>query len=254
MGAGNGGFAGVGNNAARPGYSVINKFGVNFDIDTTETPIEIWSHGSDGTRFPFLDVGIAMDLVSTSVNDTAAGSGTQTVTITHYSTDNTETVEIFEMDGTTRVQVSDDIKFCSRIKQVTSGVSNTNEGEINLVDRATGLVVYQSVEIGEGQTLAALQIVPKGKVGVVVCHSVTYAKDQQPLTSADMRFQVRGVDGSVITKHPTTISVAKPEDEKIYRVGGIEMVEGEIAYWECIAVGANDTPIEGRFDMEIFDA
>lgn len=249
---GNGGLGG--GNSVKPGYSVINKYGVNFDIDTAETPIEIWSHGSGGPRFPFLDAGIAMDIVSSDGNDTLLGSGARKVTITHYSTDNTETVETFDMNGAARVEVSDNIKFCSRIEVAESGISNTNEGEINLVDRATGAIVYQSVETGEGQTLSALQIVPKGKQAVIRCHIVSYAKDQQPLSSADMRFQVRKIDGSILTKHPTTISISKPEDKIEYAVGGIKMVEGEIAFWECITVGANDTPIEARFDMEVFDA
>jgi hypothetical protein len=234
------------------GFSIINKFGVNEDIDTTSTPETIWSHGG---QFPFLDVGIAMDVVSTSANDTLAGSGAQIVRVTHYETDNTEVINDYDMAGLSRVQISDDVKIGTRIEVIQSGASMSNEGEINLVDRATGLVVYQSVEIGEGQTLSAVQICPKDKVGIVRKHSVTFAKTQAPAGSADLRFNLRKANGSVLTKHPTVISTTKEADEYEYPDGsGVEMVAGDIVYWECTSVSANDTPIEGRFDIEFFDA
>jgi hypothetical protein len=50
------------------------------------------------------------------------------------------------------------------------------------------------------------------------------------------------------------VNTAKPKDSKQYPNGsGIAVAAGEIVYWECITVGANSTPIEARFDMEIFD-
>jgi hypothetical protein len=234
------------------GFTITNKFGINEDIDTTTTPETIWSHG--GT-FPFLDVGIAMDLVSTSPNDTLAGSGAQIVRVTHYATDNTESVVEYDMAGLSRVPISDDVKIGTRIEVVQSGASMSNEGEINLVDRATGLVVYQSVEIGEGQTLSAVQICPKGKEGIVRKHTVRFAKTQSPAGSADLKFKLRQANGTILNKHPAVISTTKEKDEYEYPDGsGIEMVAGDIVYWECVTVSSNDTPIEGRFDVEFFDA
>jgi hypothetical protein len=249
----------IGNKTGKPkGYSVINKFGFNDDIDTGDTPIEIWSHGAIGANFVFLDTGIPMDLVSTSANDTLAGTGAQKVKITYYLTDNTELIEIKDMNGLTRVPVNDDLKFAARIEIIQTGSGNKNAGEINLVDRATGLIVYQSVEIGEGQTLSAIQICPKGKKGLVKKHSCSYSKAQSPLSAADMRLRLRAVDGSFLTKHTALVNVNKPEDVMVYGdwddlESGIKMVEGEIIFWECVAVSANDTPIDGRFDIQFWD-
>lgn len=235
------------------GYQVINKFGVNDDIDSANTPVEIWSHGSDGTKFIFLDAGVNMDLKSDDPNDTILGSGAQKITVTFYLTDYTEVVQEFDMNGITQVPVTSDGIIGTRMEVTQSGASNTNEGEINLVDRATGLIVYQSIEIGEGQTLSAIQICPKDKKGLVKCHSVSYSKIQAPFGAASMRLRLRAVDGSITTKHPTIISADKSIDEIIYRIGGIEMLEGEILFWECIAVGADNTPVEARFDVEFTD-
>lgn len=242
-------------NSTKPGYSIVNKYGENLDIDGGDTPVEIWSHGADGTNFPFLDAGIEADLVSTSASDTLAGVGAQKVRVTYYLTDNTEVIEVFDLNGVARVPVSEDMKFCSRIEVIQTGSSNANVGEINLVDRTTGLVVYQSIEVGLSQTLSALQICPKDKVAEVRRVKVSYAKDQNPLGSADMRFNVRKVDGTIITKHPTVISAIKPEDKEEPKVGNVaELVAGEIAFWECVAVSADNTPVEARFDLEVFNA
>jgi hypothetical protein len=237
-------------NSLRPGYKVINKFGTNFDIDTPGLET-VWSHGG---AFPFLDIGIPMDFKSTLASDNIAGTGAQKIELTYYLTDNTEVVEIKDTNGITPVQINDDVKIVTRMRLIQSGANKTNDGEINVVDRATGLVVYQSMEPTEGQTLSAVQICPKGKRGVVKKHITTYAKTQSPAGSADMRLNVRVANGSITTKHTIVISTIKPFDVVEYRIGGIELEEGDIIYWQCVGVSADNTPIEGRFDMEVFDA
>jgi hypothetical protein len=243
---GNGGIAGISQGA---GFKAINKFGVNLDIDAG--PEDIWSHGG---LFPFLDAGIAMDIKSSAAADTLAGTGAQKAKITYYTTDNTEVIMEVDLDGVTPVQVSDDLKICTRIEISQTGSGNTNAGEVNLVDRASGLIVYQSVEIGEGQTLSAVQICPKGKKGLVIQHEATYAKTQNPFADADMRLNLRKANGSILVKHPAALSAVKQEDKKFYPSGGIEIEEGDIIFWRCLSVGATDTPIEARFDVEFKDA
>ena len=128
--AGNGGtFGGKG-----AGFEVINKFGVNFDIDTASIPETIWSNGG---LFPFLDAGIAMDIVSSLAADDIAGTGAHKAKITFYASDNTETVQTFDLDGVTPVPVSDDMKICTRIEIVETGSGNKNAGKI---DNNVGLV------------------------------------------------------------------------------------------------------------------
>lgn len=236
-----------------PGYAVVNKFGENSDIDTADTPVEIWSHGADGTNFVFLSAGISADFKSSAAADDIAGTGAQKITITYYLSDYTEVVQEFDTDGVSQVEISDDFLFCSRIQVTQTGTGNTNAGEINIVDRATGLIVYQSVEIGEGQTLSALQMCPKGKSGKVIFHYCTFSRAAVALNAAQMKMRLRKTDGSTLTKYNTTINNNHPRDERTYNAGGIDLVEGEIIYWECIAVTANDTPIEAGFDVEFQD-
>jgi hypothetical protein len=242
-------------NGSRPGdpgkgYDPVNKFGLNLDIDTGTTPETIWSNGG---VFPFLDAGISMSIKSSAAADTLAGTGAQKVRITYYQTDNTEITVEKDMDGVSLVLIDADTKIVTRIEVIQTGTSMTNEGKITVVDTATGLVVYQSVEIGEGQTLSAVQICPKGKKGLIVKHYVTYAKFQSPAGTADMRLKLRQANGSILTKHAVELSTIKEVDEYEYPIGGIKMVEGEIIYWNCESVSAANTPIEGRFDIEFTD-
>lgn len=240
-----------------PGFSVINKFGENPDIDTADAPVEIWSHGADGTNFIFLDNGVSMDAKSVGANaadDDIAGIGAQKVRVEYYLTDNTFRTKDLDMDGVNQVVLDDDVKFVARAYVIQSGSNKTNRGEINIVDRGTGAIVYQSIEIGEGQTLSALQICPKDKKGKVVFHYTTYSRASAAFGSAQMRLRLRAVDGTILTKYNTTLSSNHARDERTYAEGGIVLAEGEIIFWECKAVSANDTPIEGGFDMELEDA
>lgn len=244
MPTGNGGIAGVTRGA---GYEAKNKFGANFTM--AAFPATIWAH--DGP-FPFLDAGIPMDFKSSVAADTIAGTGAQKVRFTYYTTDNTKVVVEKDMDGITPVQLADEVKICTRIEVIQSGSGATNAGEINLVDRASGLIVYQSVEIGEGQTLSAIQICPKDKKGLVCCHRATYAKANPPQGDVDMRLNLRKANGTIQVKHPVLISVAHSFDDVDYGEGGIEMEEGDIIYWQAIG-GDIGTPIEARMDMKFED-
>lgn len=232
-----------------PGFQAINKFGVNLDIDAG--PEDIWSHGG---LFPFLDTGISMSFKSSSANDTLAGTGAQKIRITYYQTDNTEIIVDKDMDGVTPVLIEGDVKIVTRVEVIQTGSGMTNAGEINVVDTDTGAIVYQSVEIGEGQTLSAVQICPKDKKGKVIKHLATYAKTQNPFADATMRLNLRKANGSIQVKHPVALSAVKQEDKYEYPSGGILMEEGDIIFWRCLTVGAADTPIEAKFDIELEDA
>lgn len=233
-----------------PGYSPVNKFGENSDIDTGSVPETIWTQGG---VFPFLDAGIEMDLVSTSAADASAGTGARTVTMTRYDDSNNEIIADFTLTGLTRVEIPGLVKLGSRIEALTTGTGNTNAGRIVLVDRASGLVIYQAVEIGEGQTLSTPQMCPAGKKGLIRFLYATYARVSNR-NGAQLKLRLRKTDGTILTKYPADISTDYPRDEKAYAVGGIGMAAGEIAYWECVDVTANDTPIQAGFDIEFEDA
>jgi len=232
-----------------PGYSVINKFGVNLDIDTATVPETIWSHGG---QFPFLATGITMDFVSTLAADDIAGTGAQKLLITFYDDSDVESTQEFDTDGVTPVQLPGLIKLVSRIEVVQAGTGTTNAGKITVVNRG-GATVYQSVEVGEGTTLSTPQMVPAGKKGKITRIWAEYARAGAAFNEADMRFRIRKANGTILTKLPTVISPNHTDHDHVYDVGGIALAAGDIAFWECITVSANDTPISAGFDIEFED-
>ena len=229
--------------------SVINKFGENPDIDTGSVPETIWAHGG---VFNFLDAEIDMDIVSSDGDDITAGTGAQTIRVFGYSELNIEIIEDIPLNGATRVELANKYKIITRAKVLLSGASNTNEGEVNIVDRATGAIVYQSIEIGEGQTLSAVQICPANKTGIVKMHYCTYSREANR-DGARLRLRLRAIDGSILTKYNVTISTDNPWNERRYEQGGIEVTEGEVVFWECVSVTASNTPIEAGFDIVFED-
>ena len=244
---GNGNYSG---NRSKKGFLNIDKFGENIDIDTASTPEAIFTVGG---QFPFLDTGIPMDLISTLATDDISGVGAQKIEVTIYHTDNSKEIKIIDMNGVGRAQVDDDIKIGTRLRVSQSGSSNTNLGTVKLVDRATGLIVYQQVEVEEGSTLSAVQIVEKDKTGIIKSHYATYARVQN-LNAAQLRLKVRLIDGTIQTRYNITISADHPRDDQDYGDDSDIMIdEGQYVYWECLAVTANDTPIEAGFKLEIWD-
>lgn len=62
------------------GYTHLRKFGRNTEIDTATDPEDVWGGGGLYTGFP-TGAADTVDIVSASADDTAAGSGTQTLLI-----------------------------------------------------------------------------------------------------------------------------------------------------------------------------
>lgn len=229
-----------------PGHRIINKYGENQDIDTASVPETIWSHGG---IFPFLDTAIEMDFNSTLASDDIAGTGAQKIEITFYDNSHNEFIQVFDTDGTADVQLPGTIKLVSRIEVVQSGTGGVNEGDIHIVDRSTGIIVYQSLKPNNGQTLTAVQMIPSGKKGKIQKATVNYAKLTNK-NDAALTLRIRRANGSTIIKHRSTISSASPKNGIEYDLGGIEVFEGDIVYWQCDEVSANDTGIYATFDIE----
>ena len=81
--------------------TVINKFGVNLDIDTGSVPETIWAHGG---IFPFLSAGVEINFESFSANDSIGGTGAQKLTITWYDNENNELIDRLEKRATGSIE------------------------------------------------------------------------------------------------------------------------------------------------------
>ena len=114
-------------------------------------------------------------LVSSSVNDAAAGTGARTVKITYFTVlgdvPNTETVAL---NGTTAVNtVNTDICFIEKMEVLTAGSGGVPAGAITLHSTPTsGGVAVASIAAGDNRTMYAHHYVARGRTCQVQSQSV----------------------------------------------------------------------------------
>lgn len=113
--------------------------------------------------------GTALSIVSSSVNDTIAGSGAQKVTVFYLNDDFLQTFKTVDMNGQTAVPLGlSDIQnveytHTSQVA-VLGGVA---AGNISLVDTATGTIVYEYIKAGNNQSTSARWTVPDNGFGIL---------------------------------------------------------------------------------------
>jgi hypothetical protein len=135
--------------------------GRNADVDGAET---IWPEGGN---FPWasIDDNATTTFVSSSGDDTAAGSGAQSIIIeglmkrssgglTGYQI----TTEILPLNGATPVESVNDYAFVYRMRVATAGAGLNNAGTIQAKHGAT---VIDSMTIGRNQSESGVMIVPQ---------------------------------------------------------------------------------------------
>ena len=237
-----------------PGYATINKWGEQIDVDTADATVpagqKIWPIKRTVQDYIFLDAAIQLSLKSTSGDDTILGSGAQKVNVTYQTATEEKEIEL-DTDGANLVDLPDLSVGAFRLIVTQSGAGNTNAGQIQIVDGSSN--IYATIEVGEGQSQIAVYRIPDNKKGKIKSHKTDYARTAPAANSAQMRFRVRQVSGTIITKWDPTIATDFIVDNKDYFIGGIDVNPGEWVFWECITVSANNTPLRGSFDIELED-
>lgn len=162
-------------NGNAAGMSYIEKFGMNVDVDSDKETI--WDGGG---IYDYVPAAETVAVTSTSLNDSAAGTGARTVEIqglnAAYETV-TETLTVGGAAGTTGfVRVF-------RAKVVTAGTSAVNEGVISITSQSTSKLLASigvdgtgSSAAGRGQTFMAVYTVPAGKTAYLTQWTVGAGK------------------------------------------------------------------------------
>lgn len=150
----------------------IATLGNNPNIDTATQPEDVWAGAELGTlngvdhRFiPKPTAALAMEIVSSSANDTAAGTGARTVLVTYLDSTYTSLTTTATMNGTTAVALPGTILRVQSAVVLTNGTPGSNNlGNIQI--RAAGGLgaTYNYMPIGVGITRSTLYTVPTGMV------------------------------------------------------------------------------------------
>lgn len=143
-------------------------FGDIFTMATTQVAVR-------RTAYTEQAANAQRSVVSTSANDTAAGTGARTVRITYYTSAGVgPSTETLTLNGTTPVNtVSTTICFIDKIEVLTVGSTGSNVGVVNLkAATAGGGVTVGSIAATDNQTFWAHHYVGSGKIGYISGFSI----------------------------------------------------------------------------------
>jgi hypothetical protein len=153
------------------------KFGFNPDVDDSlET---VWAEGG---LYGYLSSATTLKISSSSANDTSAGTGARTVTVSGLDSSYDEVSETVTLSGQTAVDTTNSFIRVNRMIVNTAGTGGQNAG---VIYAGTGTVTsgvpankYATIAIGDNQTLMALWTVPRGFTAYLHQSHITVATEQ----------------------------------------------------------------------------
>jgi len=167
-----------------PGSSIFTSNGVLTTAGATNQAIT----PSGQCNIPAV-AGVQMSFVSTSIQDSAAGTGIRTLLMSYLDAGLNSKSEIIALDGTTPVlSVATDVRFIQTLMVVTAGnTSGVAAGNIISSDAA---VNYGQISTGSRLQESAYRMVPVGKVFIphlILASSISTTADTTSLFKAVFR-------------------------------------------------------------------
>lgn len=136
----------------RQGRSTVNKFGYNEDVDSGGPEVV----ARFGGTFNIMTTADTLDVVSSSANDTSAGTGAKTILITGIDENSLTQTEVVAMNGTTPVTTTNSWLGVNRVVVLSSGSNQTNSGNITIDDTLGTVGTQAYIESGESVTNQAI--------------------------------------------------------------------------------------------------
>lgn len=141
-------------------HTPFAKLGYNGDVGSTEEDII-----TQGGVYPWIAaVGIALEVVSSSADDTLAGTGVQKVKITYLDTDYSQQTQTLDMAGQTPVPLTDtSILRVNSIRATQVGTGGVAAGDITCRLVGGAATVYRAITTGFTRGRGITYTVPLGK-------------------------------------------------------------------------------------------
>ena len=184
------------------GYSYVEKFGMNIDVDGNKETI--WDVGG---IYTYIGTAETVAITSTSGNDSAAGTGARTVEVQGLNSSYAVVTETLTVGGAASTT---EFLRVFRAVVITAGSSGVNEGTVSITSSDTSTVLAQigidgtgANAAGRGQTFMALYTVPAGKTAYLTQWTVGCGKQN---TDAVATFLARPEGGAWNAKDIITVS------------------------------------------------
>ena len=143
------------------GHTPFYKLGYNGDVGAAEEDII-----TQGGVYPWIaaGVGIALEVVSSSGDDTIAGTGVQKVRVSFLDADYASKTEIIEMNGATPVPLVDTtVLRVNALRATQTGTGLVAAGEITCRLVGAPATVYRTITTGYTRGRGMAYTVPLGK-------------------------------------------------------------------------------------------
>ena len=158
-------------------HYAIFKFGFNPDVDDSlET---VWAQGG---LYSYIETATVLKVSSSSANDTSAGTGARTVTLSGLDANYVEISETVTLNGQTAVNTTNSYLRINRMCVKTAGTGGQNAG---VIYAGTGTVTsgvpankYATVAVADNQSLMALWTVPADHTAYLLQKDITAATAQ----------------------------------------------------------------------------
>ena len=125
--------------------------------------------------------GTNIEIVSDDDADNGAtATGALTVKIDYLDASGDSQSLTKTLDGTTAVNIGTMVYDIQWIHTVTVGSNTVAEGNVQIRDVATGVIIYEQIAAGGNQSLSARYKIPNGKMGYIMgwhCSAVTFKID-----------------------------------------------------------------------------
>lgn len=189
-----------------PGFTLAVAQGTNTDVDTATVPEDLVPAGG---IYDWPTVQAQMEIVSTSANDSAAGTGARTVMITGLTSAFAPVSETIALNGLTPVTTVNSYYRINSLNVATVGALSSNEGEIVLRALAAGPRRFTiPATFGRGQS--CIYTVPAGFNGWLLDGFFSQLEATGAQSSCGFQLYTREVGQSWRTRTFITTSQGNP--------------------------------------------
>lgn len=196
------------------GRSIVNIRARNAEVGTSFE--DVWDPGG---ILVYATAGEQWEIISSSVNDTSAGTGVRTVLITYLDDIYTQQTETLTMNGTTAVTftATNSFRFVSG-RGKTWGSTGENQGNITIrvssAGSTRGQISFDSSVVGNENGLNSSQdghfTVPAGKTALITGFAINVSKNHDVTIRSLVRFF--GEDGFIMVGEQSNYQNSFPAD------------------------------------------
>lgn len=225
------------------GYSIVNKFGLNPDVDSGTVPEDIW--GGGGAYTGWATSAELLEIFSSDANDDSAGTGARTIRVIGLDSNYDVQSETISLDGTSSVNSVNSYIRVHTATILSAGNGGVNAGVITVRQATTTTNVFIEMQIGRNQSNSSAYTIPSGHTGYLrYLHSSCGKTANVAIEGA---IWTRAFGGAFRSRRPFYISDIFSLTDNIY--GGLILTEKSDIIVRILSCSANNTPINAGYDL-----